>query len=403
MEFIVLGERESMFEKLKKYALFIKIILAIVIGILIGIYLPHEISIFFIEISDFLQKLIGFLVPLIVIGFVVSGISSLKNSSGRLLSLALMLAYSFMLVGAVVSYFISKNVFPIILEGQSVNVGNFDFKSNPHFNISIPPLMDVTTAIVLAFIIGIGISKIKTNHLRSLFDEFHDVVDLTVQKVMIPIIPFYIVGVFVKLSARGQILEILFNFSKLIGIIICMHIVNLIFQYIVAAIVSRQNVFKLLKNVIPAYMTSLATQSSVAVIPFSIGCAEKNGVSKKIANFILPLCSTIHLTGSAISITANVVAVLMLNNMEVSFAKIFPFILMLGVIMVAAPGVPCGTIFAIIPLLQGSLGFTESMIGMMVALHVAQDGFGTACNVTGDGSIAIITEKVSNKYFEKAS
>ena len=182
-----------------------------------------------------------------------------------------------------------------------------------------------------------------------------------------------------------------------------MHIVILLFQYTVAAIVSKKNVFKLLKNVIPAYVTSLATQSSVAVIPFSINCAENNGVSKKIANFILPLCSTIHLTGSAISITANVVAVLMLNNAEISFVKILPFILMLGIIMVAAPGVPCGTIFAIIPLLQSSLGFTEGMIGMMVALHVAQDGFGTACNVTGDGSIAVITEQVNNKYFEKAS
>ena len=380
-----------MTEKLKKYALFIKIIIAILVGICIGLHFPQSISTFFIEISDFLQKLIGFLVPLIVIGFVVSGISSLKNSSGKLLSVALGLSYVFMIIGAVGSYFVSKSVFPMLLGSQSVDVGDFDFKFNPHFNISIPPLMDVTTAIILAFIIGIGISKIKSNNLRSFFDEFHDIVDLTVQKVMIPIIPFYIVGVFAKISSRGKIINILFNFSKLIAVVICMHLAILLFQYIVAAIVSRKNPLKLLKNVIPAYVTSLATQSSVAVIPFSIECAENNGVSKKISNFILPLCSTIHLTGSAISITANVVAVLMMNNAEVSFGKILPFILMLGIIMVAAPGVPCGTIFAIIPLLQSSLGFTEGMIGMIVALHVAQDGFGTACNVTGDGSIAVIT------------
>ena len=392
-----------MIEKIKKHSLLIKIFLAIVIGICIGIYTPQGISTFFIEISDFLQKLIGFLVPLIVIGFVVSGISSLKNSSGKLLSLALVLSYTFMIIGAVGSYFVSKNFFPMLLGTQSIDAGDFEFKCNPHFNINIPPLMDVTTAIILAFIIGIGISKIKSNHLRNLFDEFHDVVDLTVQKVMIPLIPFYIVGVFAKISSKGKIINVLFNFSKLIAVVICMHIVILLFQYTVAAIISKKNVFKLLKNIIPAYVTSLATQSSVAVIPFSINCAENNGVSKKIANFILPLCSTIHLTGSAISITANVVAVLILNNAEISFVKILPFILMLGIIMVAAPGVPCGTIFAIIPLLQSSLGFTEGMIGMMVALHVAQDGFGTACNVTGDGSIAVITEQVNNKYFEKAS
>lgn len=390
-----------MIEKLKKYSLFIKIIVAIILGICVGVYLPQSVSTFFIEISNFLQKLIGFLVPLIVIGFVVSGISALKNSSGKLLSAALGLSYVFMVIGAVSSYFVSKNVFPTLLGAQSIDTGDFEFKFNPNFNINIPPLMDVTTAIILAFIIGIGISKIKSNYLRNFFDEFHDIVDLTVQKVMVPIIPFYIVGVFAKISSRGKIINVLFNFSKLIAVVICMHIAILLFQYIVAAIVSRKNVFKLMKNVIPAYVTSLATQSSVAVIPFSIDCAENNGVSKKIANFILPLCSTIHLTGSAISITANVVAVLMLNNAEISFGKILPFILMLGIVMVAAPGVPCGTIFAIIPMLQSSLGFTEGMIGMMVALHVAQDGFGTACNVTGDGSIAVITEQINSKYFEK--
>lgn len=392
-----------MIEKIKEHSLLIKIIFAVVLGICIGVYLPQSISTFFIEISHFLQKLIGFLVPLIVIGFVVSGISALKNSSGKLLSAALILSYVFMIIGAVSSYFVAKNLFPLLLEGQNINVGDFDFKFNPHFNINIPPLMDVTTAIIFAFIIGIGISKIKGNSLRNFFDEFHDIVDLTVQKVMIPIIPFYIVGVFAKISSKGKIIEILFNFSKLIAVIICMHIVILLFQYAVAGIVSHKNPFKLLKNVIPAYVTSLATQSSVAVIPFSINCAENNGVSKKISNFILPLCSTIHLTGSAISITANVVAVLMLNDTEISFGKILPFILMLGIIMVAAPGVPCGTIFAIIPILQSSLGFTEGMIGMMVALHVAQDGFGTACNVTGDGSIAVITERINSRYFEKAS
>ena len=174
-----------MIEKLKKHALFIKIIFAIIIGTCIGVYLPQGISTFFIEISDFLQKLIGFLIPLIVIGFVVSGISSLKNSS-----VALGLSYVFMIIGAVGSYFVSKNVFPMLLGNQIINVGDFEFKCNPHFNINIPPLMDVTTAIILAFIIGIGISKIKSNNLRNFFDEFHDIVDLTVQKVMIPIMPF---------------------------------------------------------------------------------------------------------------------------------------------------------------------------------------------------------------------
>ena len=238
-----------MIEKLKKYTLFFKIIFSILIGICVGMYFPQSVSVFFIEISDFLQKLIGFLVPLIVIGFVVSGISALKNSSGKLLSAALCLSYAFMIIGAVCSYFVSKNLFPMLLGTQSIDAGDFEFKFNQNFNINIPPLMDVTTAIVLAFIIGIGISKVKGNCLRKFFDEFHDIVDLTVKKIMVPIIPFYIVGVFAKISSRGRIINVLFNFSKLIIVVICMHIVILLFQYTVAAIVSRKNVFKLLKNV----------------------------------------------------------------------------------------------------------------------------------------------------------
>lgn len=392
-----------MLENFKKNTLLVKIVIAVICGILIGTYLPQSLTVVFIEISGFLQKLISFFVPLIVIGFVVSGISSLKNSSGKLLALAVILSYTFMLIGAFSSYMVSKNIFPMLLDCQNIDMSSFEIKHESHFNINIPPIMDVMTAIILAFIIGVGISKTKGNTLKNLFDEFHDIMDLTVQKVMVPIIPFYIVGVFAKMSSKGKVVGILFSFSKLIAIIICIHLLALLFQYTVAAIITKKNVFKLLRNVIPAYVTSLATQSSVAAIPFSIKCAENNGVSKKISNFILPLCSTIHLTGSAISITANVITVMLLNNMEIPFLKIATFVLMLGLVMVAAPGVPCGAIFAVFPILQSSLGFDQNMLGLIVALHIAQDGFGTACNVTGDGSIALITDYVNSKYFEKES
>ena len=391
-----------MINAFKKNTLLIKIIFAIILGVLIGLYTPNSVAVLFTEISGFLQKLIGFFIPLIVLGFVVSGISALKNASGKLLAVALCISYSFMFIGGITSYLISKNIFPMFLEAQNIDFSGFDFKINPqHFVINIPPLMDVMTAIVLSFIIGIGISKIKGNMLKNLFDEFHDIIELTVKKVMIPIIPFYIIGIFARMSSNGKIFGVLLNFSKFIGIMICTHILILLFQYIVAGIFTKKNVFKLLKNAIPAYVTSLATQSSVAAIPVSIKCAENNGVSGKISKFIISLCSTTHLTGSAISITANIVAVMLMNNMEISFFKIFSFILLLGVIMIAAPGVPCGAIFAVFPILQSSFGFDQNMLGLVVAIHVAQDGFGTACNVVGDGAIALIVEKINSKYFEK--
>lgn len=376
--------------------------MAVVLGILIGLYCPSYIVVLFTEVSGLLQKLISFFIPLIVLGFVVNGISSLKHSSGKLLSIALGFSYGFMFIGAISSYFISTNIFPLFSETQNIDFSGFDFREPLRFAINIPPIMDVMTAIILAFIIGIGISKIKGNMLKGLFDEFHDIVELTVKKVMVPIIPVYIIGIFAKMSSKGKIFEVLFSFSKFIGIMICTHILILLFQYIIAAVVSKKNVFVLLKNAIPAYVTSLATQSSVAAIPVSIKCAENNGVSKKISNFILPLCSAIHLTGSAISITANVIAVMLMSGAEISFSKILSFVLLLGIIMIAAPGVPCGAIFAILPILENSLGFDQNMLGLIVALHIAQDGFGTACNVTGDGAIALIVEKINSKCFEKS-
>ena len=391
---------------LKKNKLLIKIIVAIVVGIAIGTFMPQQIIVLFIEISNFLQKIINFLVPLIVIGFVVSGISSLGGSSGKLLILATVFSYFFMVVGALSAYLIVKNIFPIFILNQNLNLQSMFNASinlqNNTFPINIPPVMDIMTAIILSFIIGIGISKTKSNNLRIIFDEFHDIVDFVVQKIMIPIIPFYIVGVFCKISSTGKTFSILIQFSKLIGIIVLIHILMLLLQYTIAGLITKKNSFILLKNVVPAYMTSVATQSSVSAIPFSLRAAEVNGVSKKISNFIIPLCSTIHLTGSSISIISNTIAVMMINNREIVFKDIVLFAFMLGIVMVAAPGVPCGAIFAVAPILRSTLGFDPSMIELIVALHVAQDGFGTACNVTGDGAIAVIINYINNKYFSKS-
>jgi Na+/H+-dicarboxylate symporter len=254
--------------------------------------------------------------------------------------------------------------------------------------------MDVMSALVLSFIIGMGITFTKKGVLRDVFDEFHDIIDIFVKKVMIPIIPIYVLCVFVKISAAGHVQKILGSFSKTVLTIISIHTLVLFILYVIAGIVAKQNPFKLLKNMIPAYMTAVATQSSVAVIPVSVKSVLANNVSVEIANFVMPLCSTIHLSGSAISIVCNSIAVMIIYNKFIDIGTMIPFIFILGLLMVAAPGVPCGAIFAAIGMLQSVLGFDSSMIALIVSLHVAQDSFGTACNVTGDGAIAIIVEKI---------
>ncbi len=391
---------------LYKYNLLIKIVIAISAGILIGIFLPYEITEFFIAINIIISKILNFTVPLIIIAFVTNGISSLE-SSGKMLGITTGISYVFMIFAAFLSYFISTSLFPKFLYDIPSNI--FESISSPSgtlfsqlSQINIPPIMDVVPALILAFIVGIGISTIKESYIKKSLNEFHSIINLMVQKLIIPILPLYVLGIFAKMSASGQVFKILSVFSKVFITIIALHIFTLFVQYFIAGIISQKNPFKLLKNIIPAYLSAIATQSSVAVIPITIKCSKKNGVSSNIADFVLPLCSTIHLSGSVISITACSIAVMLVSGKAIEFAAMLPFIMILGVMMVAAPGVPCGAILAASGVLQSILGFDGSMLSLIIALHVAQDGFGTACNVSGDGAIAVILETLNQKIFNKA-
>lgn len=386
---------------LKKYKLLLKIAVAISLGFLIGTFLPYEITEFFIAVNIIISKLLNFLIPLIIIAFVTKGISSLE-SSGKMLGIATCISYVFMICAAFFSYFTSTNLFPNFLTDIPNNI--FESISMPTGSvfsqlsqINVPPIMDVVPALILAFILGIGISSIKGIYIKEIFNEFHEIINLMVQKLIVPILPVYILGIFAKMTASGQVFKILLVFSKVFIVIIALHIITLFVQYFIAGIVAQKNPFKLLKNIIPAYLSAIATQSSVAVIPITIDCSKKNGVSSNIADFVLPLCSTIHLSGSVISITACSVAVMLVSGKPIDFASMVPFMMILGVMMVAAPGVPCGAILAASGILQSILGFDSSMLSLIIALHVAQDGFGTACNVSGDGSIAVILDTLSQK------
>ena len=391
---------------LKKYQLFVKITAAIVLGIFIGTFLPYEITEFFIAINIIISKLLNFSIPLIIIAFVTKGISSLE-SSGKMLGITTCISYVFMICASFLSYFTATTLFPKFLTDAQNNI--FESVTNPVGSvfsqlsqINIAPIMDVVPALILAFILGIGVSTIKGSHIKELFNEFHDIINLMVQKLIVPILPLYVLGIFAKMTASGQVFKILSVFSKVFAIIIVLHLLTLVMQYLLAGLISHKNPFKLIKNIIPAYLSAVATQSSVAVIPITIDCSKRNGVSSNIADFVLPLCSTIHLSGSVISITACSVAVMLVSGKPVEFSTMVPFMMILGIMMVAAPGVPCGAILAASGILQSILGFDPAMLSLIIARHVAQDGFGTACNVTGDGSIAVILDTLNRKIFNKS-
>lgn len=267
----------------------------------------------------------------------------------------------------------------------------------PYFSVAIPPLMNVMTALVLAFTLGLGLASLHSDALKNIARDFQEIIVRMISAVILPLLPIYIFGIFLNMTHSGQVFSILMVFIKIIGVIFILHIFLLVFQYCIAALFVRKNPFRLLGRMLPAYFTALGTQSSAATIPVTLEQTKKNGVSADIAGFVIPFCATIHLSGSTLKIVACALALMMMQGMPFDFSLFAGFIFMLGITMIAAPGVPGGAIMASLGILQSMLGFDESAQALMIALYIAMDSFGTACNVTGDGAIALIIDKIMGK------
>lgn len=250
------------------------------------------------------------------------------------------------------------------------------------------------TALVLAFMLGLGLAQLKNDTLKNAARDFQEIIIRMISAVILPLLPIYIFGIFLNMTHSGQVFSVLMVFIKIIGVIFLLHIFLLVFQYCIAALFVRKNPFKLLGRMMPAYFTALGTQSSAATIPVTLEQTKKNGVSSDIAGFVIPLCATIHLSGSTLKIVACALALMMMQGIPFDFPLFAGFIFMLGITMVAAPGVPGGAIMASLGILQSMLGFDESAQALMIALYIAMDSFGTACNVTGDGAIALVVDKI---------
>jgi len=268
----------------------------------------------------------------------------------------------------------------------------------PYFMVQMPPALQVMTALVLAFTLGLGMALLKTRYLQNVFDDFRNIISIVIENVIIPLLPFYIFGIFLNMVHNGEAFAVLAQFSKVILVIFTLHILLLLIQFTIAGVIGRKNPLKLLYTMLPAYATALGTSSSAATIPVTLKQTIKNGVQKNIAGFTVPLCATIHMAGSTMKITACALAIMYMNNMPIEFGTFSRFIFMLGITMVAAPGVPGGSIMAALGLLSSILGFNEQLQALMIALYIAMDSFGTACNVTGDGAISVIVDKIAGKH-----
>ena len=249
-------------------------------------------------------------------------------------------------------------------------------------------------ALVSSFVIGIGIAYSDSPTLKQASQEFRTIVEKTIQVAIIPLLPLYIFGIFLSMTFTGEAYRIIIIFAKVICIIFILHILILLYEYLIAGIMARKNPLRLLANMLPAYLTALGTSSSAATIPVTLRQTLKNGVSNEIASFCVPLYATIHLSGSMMKITCCALTVCLISGLPHSFPLFMHFILILGICMVAAPGVPGGAVMAALAPLGGILGFNSDAQALMIALYIAMDSFGTACNVTGDGALAIITEQL---------
>jgi len=316
-----------------------------------------------------------------------------------LLLTTVFIAYGSTILAGLLGYGSAMSIFPSLLENQT---GQINFAENakelkPFFTIEFPPFFDVMPALVFSFLFGIGLSKLKNSTFEKFADDFETIITFLIQSVIIPLLPLFIFGIFLNMTYSGQVMVILHVFLKIIGVIFVLHAVLLLAQFIIAGIVSKKNPFGLLKNMLPAYFTALGTQSSAATIPITLAQVKKNGVDEDIANFAVPLCATIHLSGSMIKIVMCCLALMLIQGMSIDFIQFLGFMLMLGIAMVAAPGVPGGAIMAAIGIIASMLGFSPENQALMIALYIAMDSFGTAGNVTGDGAIAVVL----NRFFGK--
>ena len=386
--------------QVKQLGLLIRLIIGIIAGILIGMcgqWFGIADTAFFVTIirllatfTSLFSTFLSFMIPLIILSFITVGMAELVKKANRLFGLTLLLAY-----GTTVISGLPGLIQPIT--GDVLESNAFE----PLFTITVDPIFGVMTALVFAFVLGIGMANLKGDSLLNVFRDLQKIVTGVLSRIIIPLIPIHIAGLFANIAAEGRLAATVKMFASLYAIIIVLQLLYILSQFGLASIVCRKNHFKSMKNAAPAYFTALGTQSSASTIPIALNCAYNNNINSDVADFVVPLCATINLNGDTICLVLGSMGIMLASGMNPTFAMFAPFVFMLGVTMVAAPGVPGGGVMSALGLITSMLGFTDPMQQLIIALHFSQDSFGTATNVTGDQAIALIVDKVDRSASEK--
>lgn len=385
---------------LKNIGLLPKLIAGIILGILIGL-VSKSVEMYAVvrllsTFSGIFGNFLKFIIPFVIIGFVAPGIADLGRGAGKLLGITALIAYTSAVIAGIGAYFIGITILPGFIKGGEL-ITESAINVDPYFSIEMPPMMGVMTALVTAFLLGLGMANIKGRSLFEVFRDFQSIIEMVIKYILIPFIPLHIAGIFAKLTTTGEIFETIKTFTSVFVMIILLQLFYIVVQYIIAYIYTGKNPIRSIINMLPAYFTALGTQSSAATIPVTIQSVRKNEVSEDIIDFVIPLGATIHLAGDTITLVLASMGVMLMSGTTPTFGMMIPFILMLGITMVAAPGIPGGGVMAALGLLESMLMFGSGQQALMIALHFSQDSFGTATNVTGDGAIAIIVDKISKR------
>ncbi len=396
-----------------KIGLIPKLIIAIILGILFGTFLPEWCNRLIVTFSSIFSTFLAFVIPLMIVAYVTMGIANLRSGAGKLLVITVALAYCSTLVAGSVSYLVSSTLFPSFMSAGALDqiAATAEVSLEGYLSLSIPPLLDTLSAVTLAFILGLCLSTMRGktigDTLYNAMEDFSAIIDKVLHTVIIPLLPLYICGTFTNMTYSGKTFAILGILWKVFLVVIAMHLAYIVIQFLVAGLVSGKNPFALIRNQVPGYATAIGTQSSAATIPVNLECARKDGILEEIRSFVVPLCANIHMAGSMITITACATAVCLMYQLPISLSTVVPFVMTLGIAMVASPGAPGGSIMTALPFLYMVFG-TEAgdvngpICAIMVALYITQDSFGTACNVSGDNAIGTVVDTIYRKFIMKA-
>lgn len=378
-------------------SLVVKLVIGIVAGILVGSLANEGLIVVVHTIKAIFGDLIGYIVPLIILGFVTPAIVSLKENAGKILSVTLLICYLSSVGAALFSWLAGRAIIPHLNIASTTGVGNEIPESL--FKLSISPIMPVMTALVTSILIGLAVLWTKSETWEKMLLEFNNIVLEIVNKVVIKILPFYIATTFAELAYEGVVLYELPVFLKVIVIVIIGHYIWLALLFAIGGALSKTNPREVVKHYGPAYVTALGTMSSAATLPVSLKCASKaKTLDPTVRDFVIPLGSNTHLCGSVLTEVFFVMTVSqILTGSLPPTPNMLIFIFLLGVFAIAAPGVPGGTVMASLGLITSILGFNDTGVALMLSIFALQDSFGTACNITGDGAIALMVTGLFKK------